>query len=59
MAVTIWLNSLVEPKPEVVALFKAVVVAEIDLPARLVPDGSVRVAVWLLPLVTVAEPRKV
>ena len=59
VAVTIWLNSLVEPKPEVALLSMAVVVAEIDLIARLVPEGRVRVASWLLPLVTVAEPRKV
>ena len=59
MAVTIRLNSLVEPKPEVVALLMAVVVAEIDLSAKLVPEGRVRVASWLSPFVTVVEPKKV
>ena len=56
---TIWLNSLVEPKPEVALLSMAVVVAETALFARLVPEGRVRVASWLLPLVTVVEPKKV
>ena len=59
VAVTIWLNSLVEPKPEVALLSMAVVVAEIDLSAKLVPDGRVKLAIWLLPLVTVVAPKKV
>ena len=56
---TIGLNSDVEPKPELVVLSMAVVVAEIDLEERLRLEGRERVASWLLPLVTVVEPKKV
>lgn len=58
-ASTIGLNSDVEPKPELVVLSMAVVVAEIDLEERLRLEGRERVASWLLPLVTVVEPKKV
>ena len=51
------LNSLVPPKPESVVLSTAVVVAEIDLPARFRLPGSVIVAYWLSPLERVAAPR--
>lgn len=59
VAVTRGLNSDVEPKPELVVLSMAVVVAEIDLEERLRLEGRERVASWLLPLVTVVEPKKV
>lgn len=52
-ASTIGLNSDVEPKPELVVLSMAVVVAEMDLFERLSPDGRVRLASWLVPLDTV------
>lgn len=53
VAVTRGLNSDVEPKPEVVVLSMAVVVAEMCLEARLRLEGRVRVACWLVPLETV------